>query len=198
MFCVIAVAGVLLSGGWSACAQGSYRQAGYLYLSPLPNSPYTSPQTRFVLVRFENVTPSDVTNLTTSFITVAGASSGVHEGVTHVASDGRTVIFTMTNDFSYTELVTVTLNPELAPGTTGSVEPFEYQFVINGPMPGATTATVTTTAPVLPDDLLNDQVAEMSKENPSPANATPHRAAGGGSSAPEPGRHATERHLRLP
>ena len=52
-----------------------YRALGYLYLSPMPGAEYVSAQTRFVLVRFKDVSPTAVTNLST-FITVTGASSG--------------------------------------------------------------------------------------------------------------------------
>jgi arylsulfotransferase ASST/carbohydrate binding protein with CBM4/9 domain len=118
-------------------AQNAPHELGYLYLSPVPGASYVSPQTRYVLVRFEDIKPSEVTNLTTSFITVTGATSGPHSGVTHVASDGRTVIFEMRADFSTNELVTVTLNPLVAPGAGGSVGPYQYQFMIAAPMPGS-------------------------------------------------------------
>ena len=110
---LVILAVTLLAGVDLARAQSAARLAGYLYLSPEPGAPYVSAQTRYVLVRFANVTPMEVTNVT-SFITVTGAISGPHSGVTHVASDGRTVIFTMSVDFSPNELVTVTLNPQLA------------------------------------------------------------------------------------
>ena len=126
----------VLMGRGTAQAQSEAREAGYLYLSPVPQAPFVSAQTRYVLVRFEDVTPSDVTNLTTDFITVTGTNSGPHTGVAHVASDGRTVIFEMSTDFSLNELVTVTLNPELSPTATGKVEAYEYQFAITSPVPG--------------------------------------------------------------
>ena len=48
----------------------------------------------------------------TSFITVTRSrAAGIMPGTTHVASDGRTVIFTMSKDFAVNELVTVTLEP---------------------------------------------------------------------------------------
>lgn len=126
----------LLAGVSPARAQTPARDAGYLYLSPVPGAPYVAEQTRFVLLRFEHVTPAEVTNLTTSFITVTGAESGVHPGVTHVASDGRTVIFTMSADFNRNELVTVNLRPNLAPGTAGRADPYDFQFMVSAPMPG--------------------------------------------------------------
>ena len=63
-----------------------YRSLGYMYLSPLPAAEYTSPQTRFVLVRFQNVSPNALTNLS-SFIQVTGKLSGPHAGLTKLARD---------------------------------------------------------------------------------------------------------------
>ena len=122
------LAALLLLG--AALARADYRALGYLYLSPLPGAEYSSPQTRFVLVRLADTTPSAVTNLATSFITVTGATSGNHPGQTHVASDGRTISFSMTNDFSNNELVTVAMNPQVRPGAGGAIAPYQYQFMI--------------------------------------------------------------------
>ncbi len=126
----------------SIAAGADYHSQGYAYLSPVPDAEYCSAQTRFVLVRFSNVLPSDVTNLITSFITVTGTSSGNHVGSTHLASDGKTVIFTMSNDFIANELVSVTLNPGLRPGAGGTVSPYQYRFVVSThlPDPGIITA----------------------------------------------------------
>src|ERR1035438_10441117 len=116
-----------------------YGALGYLYLSPLPGAEYVSAQTRFVLVRFKDVYPTAVTNLS-AFVTVTGSSSGTHSGQTHVAMDGRTVIFQMTEDFSANELVTVALSPLIGSGS--SPDTYQYQFVIGGHLPdvGMTTA----------------------------------------------------------
>ncbi len=111
-----------------------YRDKGYLYLSPVPRAEYVSPQTRFFLVRFEAVSPNDITNLPT-FIDVTGAASGNHPGQTRIATDGRTVIFEVSSDFSNDELVTVTLTPTVDPCSAGVVEPYQYQFMITDPMP---------------------------------------------------------------
>ncbi len=128
----------LLTGSARLHAQNAPHQAGYLYLSPVPNASYAATLTRYVLVRFENVDPSQVTNLTNGFITVNGDVSGLHSGLTHIASDGRTVIFDMgTPTFVSDELVAVTLNPLLNPGAPGSVAPYQYQFAISAPMPGS-------------------------------------------------------------
>src|SRR5882724_2841455 len=131
-------------------AQNAPHGAGYLYLSPVPGASYVSAQTRYVLVRFQQAAPSQVTNLTTSFIHVTGATSGPHSGMTHVASDGRTVIFEMGADFSANELVTVAFNPLTASGAGGSVEPYQYQFMVAGPMPGSLPHTVPLAKPSVP------------------------------------------------
>jgi len=111
-----------------------HREKGYLYLSPLPRAEYVSPQTKFFLVRFETVSPNDITNLST-FIEVAGENSGIHAGQSRVASDDRTVIFEVSSTFSKDELVTVTLTPTVDPLVPGFVEPYQYQFMVSGPMP---------------------------------------------------------------
>ncbi len=113
----------------------NYRDLGYLYFSPQPDAEYTSPQTRFFLVRFTSILPSELINLS-SFITVQGTGSGLHPGQTKIASDNKTVIHEVTGDFIRNELVTVSLNPQLDIGQR--VEPYSYQFMISGPMPGAT------------------------------------------------------------
>jgi hypothetical protein len=52
--------------------QLNYRNLGYLYLSPIPGAEYVSAQTRFVLVRFKDLSPNAVSNLST-FVTVIGS-----------------------------------------------------------------------------------------------------------------------------
>ena len=119
------------TSGRGAGGEGHVPVLGYLYLSPLPGAEYTAPQTRFVLVRFTDVSPSAVTNLS-QFIQVTGAQSGSHPGQTRIASDNRTVIFEMSSTFRANELVTVSLNPLMPSGT---VQPYQYQFMISGHMP---------------------------------------------------------------
>jgi len=116
----------------------------------------------------------EVTNLRTSFITVTGAVSGPHSGVTHVASDGRTVVFTMPVDFSQNELVTVTLDPHLAGGAHGRLTLFEYQFMITAPMPGSpSTAVLSSTNPVPTEDTSDDgELSEGSIRGYSPNGGT--------------------------
>lgn len=127
-------------------SRDDYRALGYLYLSPLPAAEYTSPQTRYVLVRFQNVSPAALTNLA-QFIQVNGAQSGAHTGQTRIAGDGRTVLFQMTKDFTPNELVTVSLSPGVPPAAGGPVPPYQYQFVVSGHLPGAAAAAAKVTAP---------------------------------------------------
>lgn len=110
----------------------NYRSLGYLYLSPLPGSEYVSPQTRFVLVRFQSIPATNLSNLAT-FITVAGSSSGTHTGQAHIAMDQRTVIYTMSTDFTVNEVVTVALNPRFTSGP--GLDAYQYQFVAGGHRP---------------------------------------------------------------
>ena len=171
---LVIVIAALLVGVDLAWAQSAARIAGYLYLSPEPAAPYVSAQTRYVLVRLANVAPIEVTNLTTSFITVVGAISGPHSGVTHVAGDGRTVVFTMPADFIQNELVTVTLNPLFAGGARGRLTLYEYQFMITAPMPASLSAAVfSSTIPVPIRDTSGDGVlSEGSSQGPSPTRGT--------------------------
>jgi hypothetical protein len=127
----------LLGANLAWADNGAYRQLGYSYLSPSPGAEYSSPQTRFVLVRFKDVSPLAVTNLS-QFIQVTGASSGNHPGQTRIASDNRTVILQMSSDFQFNELVTVNLTPLTASGT---VQPYQYSFMISGHMPDPGTIT---------------------------------------------------------
>jgi hypothetical protein len=129
---------VLLVASATPAAGADYRSAGYMYLSPLPGAEYCAPGTTFILFRFQNISPSAVTNLA-QFIQVSGFITGVHAGQTKVASDGRTVIFTMSTAFTPYELVTVSLNPLVAPGTVGVIGPFQYQFMVSGPISGGQT-----------------------------------------------------------
>jgi hypothetical protein len=121
-------------------ATSEYRSLGYAYLSPEPQAEYTSAQTRFVLVRFSQISPAALTNLST-FITVTGTSSGSHSGHTRIAKDGRTVIFTVSSYFADNELVTVSLNPRIAPMTNGTIIPYQYRFAVTGPIAGGSAVT---------------------------------------------------------
>ncbi|MDR3457392.1 MAG: aryl-sulfate sulfotransferase [Verrucomicrobiae bacterium] len=134
-------------------AGDDYHALGYQYLSPLPGAEYASPQTRFVLVRFKNISPSTLTNLATC-IQVTGARSGSHSGQTRIAGDGRTVIFQMASDFYAGELVTVSLAPGVPAGTGQPISPYQYLFVVSGHFSGpaslsATSSLTTTVTPAL-------------------------------------------------
>ncbi len=82
-------------------------------------------------MRFKDVAPSSITNLA-QCIQVTGFRSGSHAGVTRIANDLRTVIFQMSTDFLANELVTVKLTPGLSSGAGGTVQTYQYQFMISG------------------------------------------------------------------
>jgi hypothetical protein len=130
-------------------SRSDYRGLGYMYLSPVPGAEYTSPQTRFVLVRFQNISPAAITNLS-SFIQVKGAQSGNHVGQTKITGDGRTVSFQMSSDFAPNELVTVSLAPSVSLASGGPLTPYQYQFVISGHLPSQNVGAVVVSAPKLP------------------------------------------------
>jgi len=119
---------------------GAYQALGYLYLSPLPGAQYCSAQTCFVLVRFASVPPTAVTNLA-QCIQVTGATSGLHPGTTRIAGDNQTVIFETPSWFNQNELVTVTLTPQVDLTTNTAILPYQYQFMISGPLTNAGTIT---------------------------------------------------------
>lgn len=123
-----------------------YRNLGYSYLSPLPAAEYCSPQTRFVLVRFQNIAPTAITNLS-AFIRVSGAQSGAHAGQTKIAGDGRTVVFQMGSDFIQNEIATVSLAPGVPAAAGGPIDPYQYQFVISGHLPGTAPSPLAVSAP---------------------------------------------------
>ncbi|MHC4735905.1 MAG: aryl-sulfate sulfotransferase, partial [Planctomycetota bacterium] len=132
-----------------------YRDKGYRYLSPVPMAEYVRPETRYILVRFEEVSPDDITNLLT-FIDVTGEASGTHAGQTKIATDDRTVIFEVLSGFSNDELVTVTLTPTVDPCAPGVVVPYQYQFMVTGPMPAP--------PPPLPSSVLTTDEQFMNRQ----------------------------------
>lgn len=115
-------------------SSNAYRSLGYSYLSPVPRSEYSSPQTRYILLRFKDVASSNLLNFD-RFITVTGSASGVHAGQTVLASDGQTVRYVMSSDFFPNEVVTVSLKPVLRSGAVGTVANYQYTFVVSGPFP---------------------------------------------------------------
>jgi len=126
----IFIAVVLVLSGHAPAFE--YHEIGYQYLSPIPEAEYVSPQTRFVLVRFETISPYNLINLST-FIEVTGDKSGYHPGQTRIAADEKTVIFDVSSSFSKNEIVTVTLTPITNRRVRKVVEPFQYRFYISRP-----------------------------------------------------------------
>ncbi len=161
----IAVLALLLLLSVSGRAD-DYSALGYSYLSPVPNAPYCAPQTRFLLVRFKNVSPASLTNLS-QFVQVTGSVSGQHLGLAHIATDGRTVIFQNNTNFTSGEVVTVSLAPGVPPEAGGPIAPFQYQFAVSTFMPGtpATPSLVSVPSPQLAQPLVS------TGGNPAPTGA---------------------------
>jgi len=130
-------------------SQNDYRGLGYQYLSPVPGAEYTLPQTSLILVRFQNISPTAITNLS-SFIKVSGALSGTHAGQAKITTDRRTVSFQMSTSFAANELVTVSLTPGVAPASGGPITPYQYQFVIGGHLPDHAVGAVVISPPTIP------------------------------------------------
>ncbi len=126
----IFIAAVLVLSGNALAFE--YHEKGYQYLSPIPEAEYVSPQTKFVLVRFETISPYNIINLST-FIQVTGDESGFHPGQTKIATDEKTVIFEVSSSFSKNETVTVTLTPMTNRRDREVTEPFQYHFYISRP-----------------------------------------------------------------
>ena len=124
----IFIAAVLVLSGHALALE--YHEKGYQYLSPIPEAEYVSPQTRFILVRFETISPYNLINPST-FIEVTGNKSGLHQGQTRIAADERTVIFDVSSSFSKNETVTVTLTPMTSRRDREVVGPFQYHFYIS-------------------------------------------------------------------
>lgn len=158
----------------ATCAQGQgpARAAGYAYLSPVPGAPYCSPETRFVLVRLAEVSPEDVINLADGFITVTAQQTGAHPGYTHLASDGRTIIFEIETQFTDGELVTVRLNPQVRAGAAGMAAPFSYQFTIGSGVPGGTDETKVAS---LPNPAATESIQAVQARAGSGSNSPPPR-----------------------
>ncbi|MBN1561230.1 aryl-sulfate sulfotransferase [candidate division KSB1 bacterium] len=78
---------------------------GIKYIHPLPSSRLHSPATT-IIVRFENSSSMDPHDV---LFEVTGSSSGTHQGVTILSSDGETYIFKPANPFAAGETVDVTI-----------------------------------------------------------------------------------------
>ncbi len=109
-----------------------YHDKGYLYLSPLPGAEYVSTGTKYMLIRFVEISPYDLKNLS-SFISVKNSKNEVYCGTTKIASDKETVIFTLDKNLPSNDLITVKLSPSYSSGK-GTVKSYEYQFMTTGVM----------------------------------------------------------------
>jgi hypothetical protein len=106
-----------------------YHSLGYQYLSPAPNAGLVPCETS-VLVRFNDLTPADLTDLS-NLIILRDEQGAIYEGKTKIASDKMTVIFTPHEIFTPGTTVFVSLHPELKGTNLQTVQPLDYQFCIS-------------------------------------------------------------------
>ena len=100
----------------------------YAYLSPKPNAQFVPPEAA-VIVRFARFSPKRLLNQH-QFVSISGKESGEHTGITRLASDGKTIIFTPDSPFIPDELVLVTLKPDFEGASGSGFNPITYQFRI--------------------------------------------------------------------
>jgi len=103
------------------------QQAGYQYLSPLPNSEHVSRESKIIL-RFKNRSPAKLLNLQ-NFIVVKSDAENPYPGKTKIAADRKTIIFSPNKNFTLGEKITVTLIPKFP--DNADVVDYEYSFYIS-------------------------------------------------------------------
>lgn len=101
---------------------------GYKYVFPQPNSKFIHP-TSTIIVRFENISPFELINLS-KMLEVIGGESGYHSGKTYIASDDRTVIFDSSNDYELGETVKVKIEPRFNNLYKIDVKSLNYEFKV--------------------------------------------------------------------
>src|SRR5690242_12456615 len=101
---------LLSSPLWPAIPSGPLPPATLHYQAPVAGAQYVNTQTT---LGYRLEAALDPATLDEALFEVVGASSGVHAGTAHVASDGRTALFTPDTPFTASEVVTVTVQPGL-------------------------------------------------------------------------------------
>jgi hypothetical protein len=98
------------------------------YQSPVPGAQYVSPKTTIILRLHTNVDRADISS--SSLFTVVGANSGLHQGITKLADDDRTILFMPIVPFLPDERVAVTFRLEHS-----TMKPYMFTFTIGGTVP---------------------------------------------------------------
>ncbi len=108
----------------------------YQYLYPEANSTRVA-RNATIIIRFENVEPSALTNLH-SCVQISGSKSGNLTGNTKIASDDETIIFTPQQKYVPGERVTVTISPQVTGTLNKTIQPTSFEFKVtpnNEPLP---------------------------------------------------------------
>ncbi len=98
---------IMLLGLW---LYPSYAQGPFEYVSPRPQADLVSAGTTIAVRHGGPIDPNSVSN---AVFTVLGRQSGLQAGQTILADDGKTVIFQPNSSFIPSEVVTVTIAPNL-------------------------------------------------------------------------------------
>ncbi len=102
--------------------------AGFQYIFPGPGTKYVHPNSTIIL-RFRNISPKNVTNLSTC-IKVSGGKSGPLSGKTIIASDNRTIIFTPEKSYKLGGKVYVIIEAQLSEFNSNAIQPLKYEFTV--------------------------------------------------------------------
>ena len=103
----------------------SYRNIGYDYVSPLPNSKMVSPENNVIIRSHTKLSRQQIQN---NFISISGSKSGNHEGKLILSDDNKTLIFKPLNNFELGESVTVKLNKGSLSENGNKLREFLYIF----------------------------------------------------------------------
>lgn len=101
---------------------------GYEYVFPGQGAEYVHPNST-IIIRFENISPKDLTNLSTC-INVSGEASGAHSGKTIIASDKRTLIFDPGKSYQAGEKIHVTIDPQMGQHHVDMIKALNYEFTV--------------------------------------------------------------------
>ncbi len=106
----------------------SYRNIGYDYVSPLPNSKMVSPENNIIIRSHTKLSRQQIRN---NFISVTGSNSGNHEGKLILSDDNKTLIFKPYNPYMLGETVYVKTNNGSVSTNGSNLNEFRFQFKVS-------------------------------------------------------------------
>ncbi len=99
-----------------------------IYVSPLPDSKYVTPESNIIIRADENLIASSIRS---KLFNVVGSQSGQHDGKVILSSDQRTVVFQPQTPFALGETVSVSLNHGFLSVGGDSILPAPFLFTIS-------------------------------------------------------------------